>query len=156
MFKKSEVSGFVVPGFKLAQTENCISDFPDLKGDSFMSDVVSKLVFPVAAISSVKKRKIGNDIDNNNLNMLRSLEPSIGFATFANTNGEMTCLRFSKNFSQAICGYRDNQIRVFDLSKRSMQSLHNVNASWTPYILPSSSLCPLVANYKEISTGIIL
>lgn len=137
-----EVAGFGV-NYNKEKCTSCADDSADLWADPFASDVIDNLIFPRVVMQKSKRRKLDNkscpvsglsgkfNEDSLGSNLLG---PSVLFATFANTYGEMLCLDLNKDFTQAVGGFRDSVVRVFTLQ------------GTVPAPVPRSAMCILPAS----------
>jgi transcription initiation factor TFIID subunit 5 len=87
---------------------------PDTRYDQLYREWLKHLVRPKLLLSSNHTQ---NETEENKI-IGNSLEPSILFATLTNTSDGMICMNINKSVTQAVAGFRDSSVRVWNLNEK--------------------------------------
>ena len=133
------------PGFKLRSNvksdRTTSTQVKEFLTDPFVSSVVDNLIFPrTLLIRPTYKRTAERMGTSPNIVDQESADPSIIFATLANTYGDLICIDINQDISQAVCGYRDSVVRVYNLKGNATEGsqLKNSFIHCTPEVFPPS------------------
>ena len=96
----------------LQSEKNSTADF---RADPFVSDVIDRLVLPQTLLHHPKRLKLETFPERHDDRVKCPEEPCVLFATLANTYSDLICVDIGKDLSQAVGGFGDSVVRVYNL-----------------------------------------
>lgn len=118
-----------------------------MREEPFLSEVVSRAVLPQTVLHSSKRRKLETFSDLESITTSKFEEPSVIFATLANTYGDIICVDVDQALTQVVCGCQDSVIRVYNT--KTTTGTRKIREAVQPEILPRSKSF----EFANLSTG---
>ena len=134
------------PGRGITRSQSTSFCYPKVREEPFLSEVVSKAVLPQTVLHSSKRRKLETFSDLDNATSFEVEEPSVIFATLANTYGGIICVDVDQALTQVVCGCQDSIVRVYNT-----KTTKTVREMVSPEILPRSKSI----EYDNLSSGCV-